>query len=142
MATLSSRSMPMALSCTLAAVTVTAITSPSASEAIPRLRPRDLLPASSPVVAAGTPAAECTVRVSMLVAVGSSARPAASRTWQRSRSWRVWSVPSSRQAAKWQAGLIEEIDIDRIDIDGKPLREGYSGMLLVRGTTARGEGHR
>jgi hypothetical protein len=33
------------------------------------------------------------------------------------------------------AGLTEKIDIDRIDMDGKPLREGYSGMLLVRGTT-------
>lgn len=37
------------------------------------------------------------------------------------------------------AGLTEKIDIDRIDMDGKPLREGYSGMLLVRGTTMRRE---
>ncbi|MEU6745525.1 hypothetical protein ABZ914_04810 [Spirillospora sp. NPDC046719] len=40
------------------------------------------------------------------------------------------------------AGLTEEVGIDRIDIGGKPLREGYSGMLLVRGTTARREGPR
>jgi hypothetical protein len=40
------------------------------------------------------------------------------------------------------AGLTEKIDIDRIDIDGKPLREGYSGMLLVRGTTIRRERRR
>lgn len=35
--------------------------------------------------------------------------------------------------------LTDHIDIDRIDIDGKPLREGYSGMLLVRGTTVTRE---
>lgn len=33
------------------------------------------------------------------------------------------------------AGLTEKVEIDRIDIDGKPLREGYSGMLLALGTT-------
>jgi hypothetical protein len=38
--------------------------------------------------------------VSSTTAVGSSARPAFSLAWQRSRSWIVWSVPSSRHSAK------------------------------------------
>src|SRR5687768_15305082 len=75
MATRSQSSIPTALSCTLAAVTTTAISSPSASVAIPRLPPRLLFPTSSPVVAAGTPAAACTVCESSTTADGSSARP-------------------------------------------------------------------
>jgi hypothetical protein len=52
--TLSSNRTPIALSVTDAAVTTTAMISPSASTASPRFRPGIFLPASLPVVAAGT----------------------------------------------------------------------------------------
>ncbi|WTN35290.1 hypothetical protein OHQ89_43605 [Streptomyces canus] len=61
------------------------------------LAARDFLAASRPVECAGTPAAACTLWVSSTAGLGSAFRRAFSRTCQRSRSWMVWSVPSSRQ---------------------------------------------
>jgi hypothetical protein len=92
--------MPNALSWALAASTVTAMTKPRTSTASPRLRPGTFLAASFPVVAAGTFTAAWTLWVSITTRLGSSDRPAFSRTCQRSRSLIFTSVPSSRQAAK------------------------------------------
>jgi hypothetical protein len=77
----------MVLSVAEAASTTTAMISPSTSTARPRLRPGTRLPASLPVVAAGTWLAARIDWVSMMIAVGSSARPAFWRAWQRNRSW-------------------------------------------------------
>ncbi len=90
----------MALSVTDAAVTTTAMTSPNASTARPRLRPDAFFAASLPVVAAGTWFAARIDWVSNTTALGSSRRPTFSLAWQRSRSWITWSVPSSRHRAK------------------------------------------
>jgi hypothetical protein len=68
--------------------------------ASPRLRPGVSLPASRPVVVFGAPAAARTDCESSTTALGSSARPARSRTCIRSRSWICLSVPSLRHAAK------------------------------------------
>jgi hypothetical protein len=87
-------------SCAEAARTTTATTSPRTSTARHRLRPRTFLPASIPVVPAGTEAAACTLWVSSTTRPGSALRPFFSRACQRSRSWMAWSVPSSRHLAK------------------------------------------
>jgi hypothetical protein len=83
-----------------AAMTTTATISPRTSTATPRLRPDTFFAASLPVVADGTWLAARIDWVSKTIAVGSSARPALSLAWQRSRSWMAWSVPSSRHNAK------------------------------------------
>lgn len=53
-----------------------------------------------PVVSAGTPAAAWMLCKSSTTRLGSDNRPRLSRACQRSRSWIVWSVPSSRHVAK------------------------------------------
>ena len=83
----SSRSIPAMFSCAEAASATTAMTRPSTSTARPRLRPGIRLPASLPVVDAGTPAAACTLCVSSTTRLGSANRPRFSRACQRSRSW-------------------------------------------------------
>src|SRR3954465_13023132 len=75
----SSRSLPITLSLTLAAVTITASSRPRVSVIMPRLPPTIFLPASIPCVSAGTLVDVFTLCVSMIDAVGSTARPGGSR---------------------------------------------------------------
>jgi hypothetical protein len=71
--------MPMALSCTLAATTTTAMIKPRTSVAMPLFRPGLLLPGSSPVVSFGALTEDRTVWESITIAVGSSRRRRISR---------------------------------------------------------------
>ncbi|OEV37384.1 hypothetical protein HS99_0006295 [Kitasatospora aureofaciens] len=84
----------------LTAQRVLEVIRPSTSTTSPRLRPGTFLPASSPVVVFGTPAAARTDWVSMITRDGSSNRLALSRTWQRSSSCIRWSRPSCRHSVK------------------------------------------
>ncbi|KOT78035.1 hypothetical protein ADK70_35460 [Streptomyces rimosus subsp. pseudoverticillatus] len=86
LAVLSSMAMPMALSCTLAATTSTAMTRPITSVTVPLLRPGLFLPGSSLVISFGTLAEARTVCESITMAVGPSCRRRICRACQRSRS--------------------------------------------------------
>ena len=67
-----------------------------------RLRPPVFLPASYPLVEAGTVSAPFTLWASGHPALGASLRPAFLRTSIRSSSWSASSEPSSRQRANHQ----------------------------------------
>ncbi|GCB88790.1 hypothetical protein SALB_01463 [Streptomyces noursei] len=99
-ATLSSKVIPIALSCTLGATTITAMTRPITSVAMPLFRPGLLLPGSSPVVSFGAFTEARTVCESRTTTVGCSRRLRISRAKRRSSSWMVSAVPSSRQRPK------------------------------------------
>lgn len=67
-----------------------------------RLRPFTFLPASKPLVAAGTVSAVRTDCESISPALGSALRPSASRTVPRKVSWMRSTVPSSCHQVKYQ----------------------------------------
>lgn len=75
---------------------------PRVSVTMNRLRPLTFLPASKPLVAAGTVSAVRTDCESINPVLGSALRPSASRTWPRRASWIRSTVPSSCHQVKYQ----------------------------------------
>lgn len=67
-----------------------------------RLRPLTFLPASKPLVAAGTVSAVRIDWESISPALGSALRPSAARTWRCRASWIRATVPSSCHQEKYQ----------------------------------------
>jgi hypothetical protein len=67
-----------------------------------RLRPLTFLPASKPLVEAGTGSAVRTDCESITPALGSTALPSASRTLPRRASWTLSTVPSSCHHVEYQ----------------------------------------
>lgn len=80
--------------------TITVSSIPRVSTTMCRLRPLTFFPPSKPCVEACTDAVAFTDCASMMPAVGSGSRPAASRTRSRSRSWNSPTRPWFRQRRK------------------------------------------